>query len=328
MAFDFDHLNLNLVIALRELLHSRSVTVAAKRLGVTQSAMSHRLDQLREAFDDPLLVRSGRGMLLTPRAERLAARVGPALEALGRALADDPGFDPASSNRRFRVTSGDYLATTFLPRLLGVLREEAPNVDLDIDTLARGIDDEHYYADLERGEIDLLAGASQSDRAGLQRQLLHWEGFACLVRADHPEVGKRLTLARYTRLGHALITTSGKGPSIVDARLEALGQGRRIVLRIGSFLAAPVVVASSDLVLTAPAGLAVHLAERYPLRVLRPPIELPDYPILSMWHERIKEEPGHAWLRGAVARAARAYHEEFKATARDRGLAWSIRDSR
>ncbi|MCB9652418.1 MAG: LysR family transcriptional regulator [Deltaproteobacteria bacterium] len=322
---DLAGMNLNLLVALDALLRTRSVTRAAERLGVTQSAMSHSLKQLRGAFEDELLVRTGAGLVMTPRAERLAARLGPGLDALKAALQDDPPFEPRTTTRRFSLVSGDYLGVGVLPELLGLLRSEAPQADLDFSTIARGLDAAHYLGRLERGDADLFMGAMVAERPAIKRRVLYTEGFACLVRADHPEVKRSLTLSRYTRLGHILITTSGEGASVVDTRLAALGRSRRVAVRVASFMAAPVAVAASDLVLTAPASLAVHFARRYPLRILPPPLELSSFDIVQLWHERMDDDPGHGWLRGAVARAAKAFARRWQEDAESLGVKWASR---
>jgi DNA-binding transcriptional LysR family regulator len=320
---DLTAMNLNLLVALEALLKTRSVTRAAEKLGVTQSAMSHSLRQLRAAFEDELLVRTGAGLIMTPRAERLAARLGPGLDALKAALQDDPPFDPRSATRRFSLISGDFLAVGVLPALLGILGGEAPQVDLDVSTTARGLDAAHYLGRLERGETDLLVGALVAERPAIKRRVLHTERFACLLRADHPDVKRTLTLARYTRLGHVLIVTSGEGPSVVDTRLAALGRQRRVAVRVASFLAAPMAVAASDLILTAPTSLAVHFARRYPLRVLPPPLELPSFDVVQLWHERMDDDPGHAWLRGAVARASKGVLARWQEDAAALDAGWA-----
>lgn len=320
---DLAGMNLNLLLALEALLRTRSVTRSAEKLGVTQSAMSHSLRQLRAAFQDELLVRTGGGLVMTPRAERLAARLGPGLDALKAALQDDPPFDPRHATRRFSLISGDFLAVGVLPALLGVLGQEAPNVDLDVGTVARGLDAAHYLARLERGEADLFVGAMVAERPAIKRRVLYRERFACLVRADHPGVKRTLTLARYVRLGHVLIVVSGEGSSVVDGRLAALGERRRVAVRVASFLAAPMAVAASDLVLTAPTSLAVEFARRYPLRLLPPPLELPTFDIVQLWHERMDDDPGHAWLRGAVARGTKAFVARWRKEAEAQRAAWA-----
>jgi DNA-binding transcriptional LysR family regulator len=292
-------INLNLLTALEALLAEGSVTRAAARAGVTQSAMSHSLRQLRELLGDPLLVRGPGGMTLTPRAEELSAPIRRGLMKLSRALAGGAPFDPARAERRFTILMGDSAAVTVLPPLLEILAREAPGVDVAVRPASGG----RAIELLSAGEIDGAILVSPSDRASLRTRRLFTEDFVCLVREDHPEVGDALPLELFVRLRHALISQRGAGPSFVDEALARFGHARRVVLRVPYFLAAPLIVARSDLVLTAPRRVAEQLAKALPLRALPPPVELSSFSTHLVWHERDDADDAHAWLRAAVARA-------------------------
>jgi DNA-binding transcriptional LysR family regulator len=292
-------INLNLLMALDALLTEGNVTRAAARTGVTQSAMSHSLRQLREMLGDPLLVRGAAGMMPTPRAAALREPVRRGLFELSRALSGGD-FDPAASRRTFCLSMGDFFSVLLLPALLETLSREAPGIDLTLRP-ADGVRDADL---LEAGEIDLAVVVPLADRSTLRRARLLSESFACLVRRDHPEVGEALTLETYCRLPHALISPRGSGPTFVDEALARLGLARRIALRIPFFLAAPPIVARSDLVLTAPRRVAQLFAESLPLRVLDPPLDLASFTVHALWHERDDADPAHVWLRRALARAA------------------------
>ena len=135
-------------------------------------------------------------------------------------------------------------------------------------------------------------------------------GCACLVREDHPDVGDTLSLETFARLSHALISPRGSGPSFVDDALAALGLSRRIALRIPFFLAAPMIIARSDLILTAPRRVALQFAKTLPLRVMEPPLPLASFGVHLVWHERDDADPAHAWLRKTICRAAGVATEE------------------
>jgi DNA-binding transcriptional LysR family regulator len=299
----------NLLVALDAMLREGSVTRAAARLGVTQSAMSHALRQLRELLGDPLLVRGTGGMVLTPRAESLAVPLRRGLEDLKLALRDEPLFDPAAARRAFTIATNDAVGLLILPPLLDLFGREAPGIDLDVTPG----DMPRYAHQLETGALDLALGAAFDAAPGIRTRTLMAEQFACLVRADHPEVKETLDLATYVRLPHVLISPRGEGQGFVDAALEPLGLRRRIALRIRYFLLAPIVVARSSLVLTAPRRISEILAEAFPLRVLRPPLELSDFTIVMAWHERFDNDPAQRWLRRSVVRAV----ETFTAGERD-----------
>lgn len=290
-------INLNLLVALDAVLEEGTVTAAAKRVGVTQSAMSHALRQLRELVDDPLLVRGAGGLVPTPRAEALRLPIRRALLDLQHALRDPPSFDPATAQRRFAVGAGDYIAYTVLPSLLE-RSTEAPGLDLDV--VPFGPDD---VSRLATGELDLGIAAFVPPSPGLCREALLTDDFVCLVRRDHPKVRRNLTLRQFVALPHVLISPTGSGSSPVDDQLAAQGLRRRIALRIRYFLAAPMVVARSDLVLTAPRRLGEVFARHFPLQVYEPPVELQPFTLEQTWHERYDADPGHRWLRERVRSA-------------------------
>lgn len=286
--------NLNLLVALDALLEDGTVTGAARRIGVTQSAMSHSLRQLRELVGDPLLVRGAGGLVPTPRAEALRVPVRRALLDLQHALRDPPSFDPTTAHRRFRLGTGDYLVYSVLPRLLAHAGS-TPGIDLDVLPFGR--------EDLEKlatGELDLGFAAFVPLTPGLRATTLLTDDFVCLVRRGHPVVRRRLTLRQYLRLPHVLISPTGRGTGPVDEWLAARGQRRRIALRIRYFLAAPMVVAGGDFVLTAPRRLGETFVRHFPLEIHEPPLPIEPFSLEMLWHERYEGDPGHRWLREQV----------------------------
>ncbi|MCA9691825.1 MAG: LysR family transcriptional regulator [Myxococcales bacterium] len=296
---ELGEINLNLLVALSALLEEVNVTRAAARLGVTQSAMSHNLRQLRAHFGDRLLVRGPRGMLLTAQAEALRGPLRRGLAELERVVRGQLRWAPAEEARVFRVAVGDFVSLRVLPPLIERLRREAPRVDVVIrrDDLREG------PAQLETGELDVLVAYNLGDAPGLRQRALLRDGFSCLARVGHPAIRGPgdLDLDRYCALSHVLIAPRGESGSFVETALERLGRRRRVALRVPYFLVAPLVVARSDLLLTAPTQLAEELAAHYPLQVLPAPIELPMFTLHLIWHERFDDDPGHRWLRDALA---------------------------
>ena len=292
--------NLNLLVALDALVEERSVTRAAERIGVTQSAMSHTLRQLRSLFDDPLLVRGKGGMVPTPRAEAVVQPLRRGLGELRVALAEPARFEPGESRRTLRVAASDGVAVALLPGVLAILREEAPGIDLDVVPFERTA----IGGQLDAAAVDLAIGVGFPELAGLRTRKLFDEHFVCLVAADHPCVRQELDLDTWTRLPHALVGTGSGGPGVVDRALEEHGRSRRVALRVQSFLAAPLIVSRSRLVLTLGAGLAQPFLEVLPLQVFPPPIRLPRFTVRAVWHERYGNEPVMVWFRDVVLRAA------------------------
>ncbi len=294
-------LDLNLLLAFDALMDTCNVTRAAERLGITQSAMSHKLRRLRDTFDDPLLVGGRQGMYPTPRAERLAEPVRRALRELRVALRAAEPFDAATARRTFVVASSDYAEFEILPRVLERLSADAPGVDVHMVVTWADLP-----ARLESGAVDLSVGPELPPVAGLKCTTVGREDFVCLVRADHPGVGETLDLDTYLRLPHLLVSPGGEIGGVVDEALAAMGQQRRITMRTPHFLGGPFIAARSDLVMTAPAALARRAAELLPLRLFVPPLSLPTTRVVMTWHERFDNDSAHAFLRDLAAVATRA----------------------
>jgi len=293
------NVNLNLLVALDALLSTRSVSEAARRVSVTKSALSHSLAALRDLFEDPLLVRVGGRLALTPHAESLREPLARVLGGATMLLEGARPFEPAKAERRFVIAAPDFFAALILPRLVAVLAEEAPGIELSVVPSARR--GNAWF--LENGEFDLSLGAVVEDAPGIRRLELCTESFTCAVREGHPEIGDTLSLDAYARLPHLVITLGDdEQPTWIDEALAKQGRSRRIAVRVRYFMAAPLVVARTDLVLTAPSMLIAYFAELVPLRVLKPPIVLPTYPEEAYWHERYDADPAHRWLRELVAR--------------------------
>jgi len=210
MELDTSRLDLNLLAALDVLLRERNVTRAAKKLGITQSAMSHKLKRLREELDDPLFVTAPGGLVPTARAESLEEPLRRALQDVAAAVRASAPFDPTTAEREVRVACVDAIELTLLPEILARLAREAPKIRLSIRR--RG---PRSMEELASGELDLIIapggvpGVGYDELPGVQRRLLGADGFACVVRADHPLVRKRLTLARFLELDHLLVTPGG-----------------------------------------------------------------------------------------------------------------------
>jgi DNA-binding transcriptional LysR family regulator len=303
---DLSAIDLNLLVALAALVETRSVTGAARRLRVTQSTMSHTLGRLRVLLGDPVLVRAGRGMELTPRAQAVAGPLARTLAELGRLLEAEPDFDPATSTRTFSLACLDLLAP-FVPDLLARMRAEAPGVTLDLRVPERG---DVIQALLQR-ENDLAMAPPQPATSGLMQRALgavHWEVFG---RAGHPALQPpRLTRKAYLTYPHALVRLGNGGRGVVGDALAAAGLDRQIGLIVPGFMLAPAAVARSDLLLTAPAQPMAPLAAALGLSRRKPPIALPRVPVVLYWPERLHGDAGHRWFRACVGEVIAAVLSE------------------
>lgn len=293
--FDLKKIDLNLLVTLDALLTERSVTAAARRLGVGQPAASHALARLREAFGDPLFVRSGRTMEPTPRAEALRQPLARLLVDVQHLLTQQPTFAPEHSTRTFRLACPDLLGP-FSADLLAALHAQAPRVGLAV------IDSRQGPTEAARtGRYDLALGGPGPGGSGIMQRTLGRVRWCVLARRDHPVAAGPLTLERWTAWPHVLVRTGSSSRSYIEAALSAVGVERRIGIEVPSFLSGPLVVARTDLLLTAPQALVDVLLEPLGLVALDPPIEVPDVPIVACWPERIHADPAHRWFRGVVA---------------------------
>jgi len=281
-------LDLNLLRALDALLTTRSVSLAARELGLSQPATSHALARLRDALGDPLLVRVGSAMVPTPRAEALAPALRRTLMDLGRLLADAGAFEPERSRRRFVLSCPDMLAP-LIPELLEVLAE-APGVDLELTMVD--------------ADADVVLGALPSAGQGLMARSLGRVTQSVVMRPGHPALSAPWTVQSWLSWPHVVIRTPTPGPGMIDQLLVKAGLERRIGLYATSFLLAIQVVASSNLLFTGPEEVLRRLPQ--PLARRPPPLPMPAVPVAATWPERLDADPGHRWFRERVARVAAA----------------------
>ncbi len=295
---DFRILNLNLLPTLEALLAERTVGGAARRMGVSQSAMSHSLAKLRVALDDPILVMSGRRMRLTPRAEALLGELPKALENLQRVLTGEGAFDPQTADRTFAVASLDYFDFAVMPTLLAYLSKHAPGVRLRIERASPST-----ASRLAAGELDamLVGSSARVPGQGLRQRELYRDPFKTIVRADHPSVGRRLSLETYLRLEHVLVSVDGTAAEgAVDRVLRSQGHRRRVALCVPHFASAPLAVATSDLVCTMASTMAQRARELFGVRVLEPPIDIGPAPVVMYWPVAHETDPARRWFRGLL----------------------------
>jgi len=215
---------------------------------------------------------------------------------------------PATLQRTFTIGTTDYGELVLLPRLFARVSREAPGVQLVVRPIV-----DSGERELLSGEHDLVLGVAMPDGgAGLRSEQLFSEHFVSVLRAGHPAARRPLTLERFVALPHVLVSPSGRGESVVDTALRAKKLTRRLVLRVPHFLAAPLVIAESDAIITLPERLARAVAAQHRLVMRKPPLAIPSFSFSQFWHPRNDADPAHAWLRELVwsvatpARSARA----------------------
>lgn len=289
-----------LLPVLDALLQTRNVSRAADKLGRTQPAVSHALARLRDQLGDPLLVRVGQKLALTPRAEALREPLHALLAQLAALTSPRRAFDPATSTRTFQLAATDYILAVVLPRLVADLRLRAPGVDLRVRPASTDI-----YGDLGEGGVDLAFIVRLAEHAGIKVRKLFSDRFVCLVAAGHPDIGGAIDLPTFLRLPHAFIAPLGTPGGWVDRALAELGHRRRVAVTVPHFFVAPALVEDSDLVLTIPERIADMVLPGRRLRKLAPPLDLPTFDVHLAWHERVQHDPDNTWLRDQVLGAMR-----------------------
>lgn len=287
--------NLNLFVAFDAMAAECSVSRAARRVGVTQSAMSGTLRQLRALFGDPLFTRTSHGLVPTRRASELAPVVRDALRLLQGTLTPER-FDPATSGRVFTIAASDYVEFVVLPPLLARLARDAPRVRVEVRPWGL----QQVPEDLGAGRLDLMIGFYDAIGRHHREEMLFEERYACIVRRGHPTVGKKLTLAAYAKLGHVMVTQQRGASSGIDRALAEKGLVRDVAVRVSHFLNVPSVVARTDHVAALARRVAVPFAKAFGLRIFAPPLALRVSRIGMVWHDTVDADAGHAWFRRLV----------------------------
>lgn len=305
-----EHLDLNLLVTFEAVYRERNLTRAAKRLFVTQSAVSHALARLREQLGDPLFVRRASGVEPTPVTVRLAPKVGEALRLLRRALETDE-FDPARDLGRVRIAIHEELEPAVLPALERRLRAAVPDVEIDCVR----VDRTSLERDLGSSRLDLAVDAAQVAGPELRHASLAHDQFCVVSRR-----GARIDVRRYLAARHVMVSSRRTGPALEDMLLGQLGVQRQVVVRCQRYEAACRIVADSELLLTAPRLRARAIAAHMRLVLLPVPFQLPPFDMRIYWHRQVDTDLRSQWLRsqletvaselgvGGAGRARRAGH--------------------
>lgn len=289
-------IDLNLLAVFDAVMKCRTTTRAAECLGLTQPAISHALKRLRILFNDPLFVRTPRGMMPTPTAVELAHDVSSLLRQAEALFNREKAFVPGTSKRQFVVGLSDYASFVVLPGLLGRLAVDAPGVSLAVKSTCHS----EGTAMLEEGGAELIIGNFPSMPPHLRREVLFQESFLCAGRSGHPGLTGKLTIKRYTELEHLQISTRGEPHGYVDAVMNKRGLARTIKVTVPYFLTAPFLLRHSNLVLTEPRRLLEPMRKILGLVVVEPPFAIPCFTVTQEWHSRFDCDAGHMWLRDMI----------------------------
>ncbi len=284
-------------LILHEIFHTKSLTAAVERVGIGQSAISIRLARLRKHFNDPLFVRTSKGMQATPRMEALIPAIGNALALFDGSAGANSDFNPLTESRTFRICMTDIGQAVILPRLLASLESAAPFTQIEISNLTT--EASHL---LESGEVDIAMGFPFDMPSPFYQQKLFDERFVCLVSANHPRLKSKMTKKQFLGERHIeVVLPKGNGHGVLAKALGDLQMERTISMRLPSFLGVSRIVQHSDLVAIVPLHFGQLLAEDGQVKVIEPPVALPAYPVKQYWHERYHATPANKWLRNLVA---------------------------
>ena len=297
---DMKSIDLNLLRSLDALFAAGSVTGAARSLHISQPAMSAQLARLRTLFGDPLFVASGRKMVPTVRAEGLRAPLGKLLREVEWLVREQVTFNPSAAEETFRLGATDNVHAVFSTGLLSVLQKQAPNTRLALMPFQSDM----LWQDLESGRLDAAVVSSFVTLNEAKRLFLLRERFVLVQSKNHPRGSLPPDLDAFCALDHILVSPEGGGfVGAVDQALRKLGRDRKVVASLPSFLLAPALVQSSNLVCVIPERLAK--ASEAPLHIFPLPFDLAGFEFQLVWHPRRQQDTAHVWFRTVLASLAR-----------------------
>ncbi len=292
--------DLNLLPVFLALMEERSVTRAAERLGMTQPALSNALTRLRAMLQDPLFIRERYGMQPTPKAQELAPVIASALATLDDVVLGQQAFDPAQANAQITLAPNSYVEFVLMPALVERLRAVAPGIRLRLTPFGTDLAETGVVS----GTTAMVFGRIVDPPDNLVVQHLMDEGLACVVRADHPQVGDKLSRRQYERMKHVNVLPPGRLRVGLFTALQQQSLKREVAVSVTHFLAVPEMVAVTDYCATLPRLICRKLASDPRLKVLPAPVDLGTFPVHMAWHVRYRHDAAHSWLRTLIAELA------------------------
>lgn len=293
--------DLNLLPVFVTLMEERSVTRAAARLGITQPALSNALARLRVTMRDPLFIRERYGIQPTPMALELAPAIAAALAKLDEVMLGQQEFDPAQAAQLVTVAPNSYVEFVLMPAVVARLREVAPGVRLRLTPYGSDL----VETGVVSGTTAMVLGRITDPPDSLVVQHFMDDGLACVVRADHPEIGDRITPEQYGHLKHVNVLPPGRLRAGLFQALEQRGLRREVAVSVTHFLAVPEMIAVTDYCATLPRLICRRLGSDPRLKIVPAPVDLGTFPVEMAWHVRYRNDPAHRWLRSLIAEVAR-----------------------
>jgi LysR family nod box-dependent transcriptional activator len=296
----FRHLDLNLFVYLDALLDERSVSRAAQRVHISQSAMSDALARLRDYFQDKLFVQVGRSMMPTPLALSMRQTIRNILLQVDSVVTSNVQFDPQHSQRKISIIASDYMTDVLLNKVLLRLAKEAPRISFEIRPLTAS-----FVQDFEQGNLDLLITPRGYASDQHPSATLYAEDFTCVVWRQNSKIGNRLTFEQYKALGHIRVNLGDWRISTYDEWiLKHRGNVRNVEIVVPSFRMGLQFVKGTDRVLTCHRRHALMYAKQYQLRLIKAPFDIPPMELQMQWHKYRDQDPALAWFRDVMKRTA------------------------
>jgi len=293
---NLSNIDLNLFVVFDAIYSEANLTRAGEIIGITQPAVSNSLSRLRTMFDDPLFVRTAKGMTPTPVARNIVGPVRQALTLMRSSVQNSDSFCAETSNKLFRLSMTDLAETTALPGLFKILRKQAPNIDVESYVVKR----RDMARELAAGSLDLAIDAPLVADPHVRHTSLIEDQLVCVVRKDHHEINGSLSMEQYLSLNHLHVSTRKRGLGHVDLELGKMGLRRRIGLRTRYYLMTPEILEQTDLVLTVQLRFATQITRRFNLKYYPLPFEVPAIESHLFWHESADQDPANKWMRGML----------------------------
>ncbi|MEI7496467.1 MAG: LysR family transcriptional regulator [Betaproteobacteria bacterium] len=293
---DIRSLDLNLLVVFDAMLKHKNVTKAAVAIKLSQPAMSAAIARLRAIFDDPLFVRTGAGMVPTPKAQALSPSIRLVVQTIQTEILLPRNFDPSRSDRTFTLVTPDIAEVNFLPLLLLKLAEKSPYINLKTLAMPREV-----AADsLETGSADMAIGYFPDlHRAGFFQQKLITSSHVCLVQKKHPDVGEKLSMTQFIEASHVVVKPDGR-EHVFEQFLQSKGIKRRVVVELSHFMSLLPIIETSNFIATVPKDLANFFVRHGEVRYVPTPMKSPTIDVHLFWHQRFHKDSAHIWLRQVI----------------------------
>jgi DNA-binding transcriptional LysR family regulator len=292
--------DLNLFTVFEAIYTEGSVTRASQKLNLTQPAISHALNRLRQMFGDPLFVRQGHIMVSTPLARSIIDPIRRSLRSLEVTLNGVHAFDPASTQKRFNLALRDVLESTILPPLMLRISEHAPQVDL----AASHVERRELETELAAGTLDAAIDVLLPLSSDIMHTRIYQDSTVVVARREHPDIDGKLNIDTYLKQDHILASSRRRGPGLEDFELSRFGVERRVRLRCQHYFAACRVVSQTDMLLTMPGRYARIANQQFGNQILPFPLDVPAFDVFLYWHANVDADPANIWLREQIKQSA------------------------